>query len=226
MTIDHLGLALFPNLLILRIIGRLSFPIFAYSLVEGYIYTQNRENYFKRLFVFAIVSMIPFAFLVNGFTKFSSTLYVFLYMPQIMFIGHLDIGFTFILGFISLITIDRIKADKRNIFNYIGLILILALAKILGVDYGIYGVLLIILFYIFRGKKQNLIISLFILPITMVHINHLTITTLYQCFAVLSIPIIFALKDNDVNKKVKLPKTFFYVFYPVHITILWIARCI
>ena len=35
MLIDHIGMILFPNIAILRIIGRLAFPIFAYFVAEG-----------------------------------------------------------------------------------------------------------------------------------------------------------------------------------------------
>lgn len=226
MLIDHLGFALFPNLFIMRIIGRLSFPLFAFSLTEGYIYTSNKERYFKRLLIFALVSMIPFAFLFDGLTKFSSTLYVLLHEPLIMFIGHLDIGFTLSLGFISLMIVDRIRLNKRNIINYIYLLLILLFAELIGVDYQVYGVLSIIAFYVFRNNKWYLILSFLVLPITMININHLTTAPLYQIFAVFSIPIIFALKDNNIDKNFKLPRWFFYVFYPVHITILWIIRCL
>jgi len=226
MLIDHLGYSLFPNLLILRVIGRLSFPIFAYSLTEGYIYTKNRDKYFKRLLIFALISMIPYAFLFDGFTKFSTTIYVLSHTPIIMFIGHLDIGFTLSLGFISLMIIDRIKANRRNIFNYIGIILVLAIAKVIGVDYGIYGVLSIMIFYIFRGNKPLLILSFLLLPATMINPQHMSFDPIYQCFAVLSIPIILGLKDKELSKNIKVPRWFFYVFYPLHITILWIIRCL
>lgn len=226
MFIDHLGLSLFPNLLILRIIGRLSYPIFAFSLVEGYIYTRNRNNYFKRLIIFAVVSMLPFSLLMGGVKDFNTAIYIISKEPLKLFIGRLDIGFTLSLGFISLMIVDRIKSDKRNIFNYIGLIFTLILAKVIGVDYGIYGVLSIVLIYICREHKWWLILSFILLPITMININHLSIDPIFQIFAVFSIPIIFALKDNDFAKGVKLPRWFFYVFYPVHIAILWIIRCI
>ena len=44
MTIDHIGMQLFPRVRLLRIIGRLAFPIFAYMIAEGCRYTRNRRG--------------------------------------------------------------------------------------------------------------------------------------------------------------------------------------
>jgi len=44
MTVDHLGFILFPSLIILRIIGRIAFPIFAYMIAEGCRYTKNEKR--------------------------------------------------------------------------------------------------------------------------------------------------------------------------------------
>ena len=46
MTIDHIGVMLFPRMLILRIIGRLALPVFAFMIAEGCKYTRNKKKYF------------------------------------------------------------------------------------------------------------------------------------------------------------------------------------
>ena len=46
MTIDHIGYILFPNLAVLRIIGRLAYPIFAYLIAEGCTYSRHKVKYF------------------------------------------------------------------------------------------------------------------------------------------------------------------------------------
>ena len=58
MTIDHVGVILLPQYPILRIIGRLSFPIFAYMVAEGCHYTHDIKKYAARLFLFAVVVFI------------------------------------------------------------------------------------------------------------------------------------------------------------------------
>jgi len=60
MTIDHIGMQLFPNILMLRIIGRLAFPIFAYMIAEGCTYTKDRRKYLITIAVFAAVCQIVY----------------------------------------------------------------------------------------------------------------------------------------------------------------------
>ena len=61
MVIDHIGAYMLPDLTILRIIGRLSYPIFAYMIAEGFEHTQNRKKY-----LFRMVAMAVFLQLVYG----------------------------------------------------------------------------------------------------------------------------------------------------------------
>ena len=60
MFIDHLGFLVFPNIQILRIIGRLSYPIFAFMLAEGCFYTKNRFRHFYVISLFGIVFQIVY----------------------------------------------------------------------------------------------------------------------------------------------------------------------
>lgn len=63
MVCDHFGDALFSVISPLNFIGRMAFPIFAFQLSEGYIHTKNIKRYLLRIFVFAIISQIPFIYL-------------------------------------------------------------------------------------------------------------------------------------------------------------------
>ena len=65
MAIDHMGLVLFPNLIIFRIIGRLAFPIFAFFIAEGCRYTRNKTKRFLMLFVIGAAFMV-FYYFYNG----------------------------------------------------------------------------------------------------------------------------------------------------------------
>lgn len=58
MVIDHIGVILFPNVLLLRIIGRLSFPLFAFMIAEGAKYTKNKLKYFLGIFILGIICQI------------------------------------------------------------------------------------------------------------------------------------------------------------------------
>lgn len=66
MTIDHIGVAFFPNEPLLRMIGRLAFPIFSYGIAEGCRFTRNKLRYFGGVFLCGAVcalALLP----VDGF---------------------------------------------------------------------------------------------------------------------------------------------------------------
>ena len=46
MTVDHIGYILCPDLVLLRILGRLAYPIFAYLIAEGCTYSKHKAKYF------------------------------------------------------------------------------------------------------------------------------------------------------------------------------------
>ncbi|MBQ7313175.1 MAG: hypothetical protein IJW81_06290, partial [Clostridia bacterium] len=60
MFIDHAGLLLFPQWEIMRIIGRLAFPIYAFCIAEGFRYTKNRKLYFLRVFILGLMCQIVY----------------------------------------------------------------------------------------------------------------------------------------------------------------------
>ena len=60
MFIDHLGNSYFKYTTWMNVIGRIAFPIFAFLISEGYAHTKNLKKYFFRLFLFALISQIPF----------------------------------------------------------------------------------------------------------------------------------------------------------------------
>ena len=57
---SHEGSMLAIAYSVLRLVGRISFPIYAYLIAEGLSYTSNRMKYSLRLFIFALLSEIPF----------------------------------------------------------------------------------------------------------------------------------------------------------------------
>ena len=59
MLTDHVGYIFFPSVMWLRIIGRLGFPLFAYCLAVGFVYTKSVKKYALRLLIFSVVSQ-PF----------------------------------------------------------------------------------------------------------------------------------------------------------------------
>jgi len=186
MTIDHIGWLFFPQLTFLRIMGRIAFPIFAYQITLGYQKTNNIYKYMLRLFVFSIISQIPYAFLTNG----------------------LNIFFTLLIGLIMIYLKDRI--------NTIGGLLPLVLIYFADFDYGIYGLLMIYSFYIFKANKFKSALSMaFLTVIFSVYYNIPT-----QAFSIIALPFIFF----EFKKGITINKYVFYSYYPVHLLTLGLIR--
>jgi hypothetical protein len=201
MTVDHVGAILYPELEILRFIGRLSFPLFAYLLMLGMETTRNIRNYFSRLFVFALISQVPF-FLALDYGPFNS----------------LNIFFTLSAG---LLLIHFFK--KGSVFVIVSLLASL----LLPVDYGIYGIAVIGSMYILKENTKLGVVSLVLLntlfllpwnsqflsiaaiPLILLHKNGSISTT----------------KENAEHYTIPIwRKYFFYTYYPLHLTLLYIIK--
>jgi len=65
MTLDHIGLMLLPGIPVLRILGRLAMPIYAYLIAQGCRYTRSRRRYLSRLFLLGAVCQVVY-YLVDG----------------------------------------------------------------------------------------------------------------------------------------------------------------
>ena len=130
----------------LRLIGRISFPIYCFLLVEGFLHTKNIKKYAIRLGLFAIISEIPFdlAFCGEIFN---------LSMQNVFF--TLLIGLCTLWGMKSLENLHQNQAPFRILVALTGMIL----AEFLQTDYSAFGILLIVLIYIFKDnrKKQSIV---------------------------------------------------------------------
>ncbi len=60
MLIDHVGLILFPQFAIFRILGRISFPLFAFMIAEGCRYTKNKLKHFLMIFGLGILCQLAY----------------------------------------------------------------------------------------------------------------------------------------------------------------------
>ncbi|MEI7452267.1 MAG: TraX family protein [Candidatus Falkowbacteria bacterium] len=200
MLVDHVGRVFFQNILLFDIIGRLSFPLFAYCLALGAGYTKNFKKYFLRLLAFAIISQPIYSLLFNR--------------P----LTQLNVIFTLLFG---LIAIYALREKKYFLFaaTLIG-------SYFLAADYGLDGVLLILIFYIFKDKLNILLavsfawLVLYFVPLAKPDFYLGNVGLSVAGFAVFSL-IFIALKTNF---KIKLNKYFFYIFYPAHLALLYLIR--
>lgn len=215
MLIDHTGALLFPKVRILRVIGRLAFPIFAYFISEGYIKTSNVKKYQKRLLVFALISQIPF------YLAFKNVLY-------------LNIFFTLFLGLYAIKVYD--EKGSISIIWIIGI-----LAQIINTDYGLYGVFTIYFFYKYHedfktmAKKQVFLNVIFVSVIFLITIlsafnkgkdgTWIFMTLIGVSMQAVSLVSLFFIKRYN-GERGRSMKYLFYGFYPVHLMILWMIKSI
>lgn len=222
MFCDHFGDAFIGHYNFLNLIGRTAFPIFAFQISEGYIHTRSVKKYFIRLFLFALISQIPFYLFIQKFLPTSMSL--------------LNIFFTLLLGLLCIITYNSFvnvknKELQYKVFNIelkkiIGIVLALFVAyvgSLLKVDYGFWGIIVIFAFYLFKDNKLAMIISyicLCIIRYGIFIIQHgLHIQYVYLCIATI-FPIIFiALYNGKQGYKIKY---LLYLFYPLHLLLLYL----
>lgn len=188
-----------------RLIGRIAFPIYCFLLVEGFFHTHDRRKYMARMAVFALISEFPFdlAFQVKGKQLKIEELF-----------SYQNVMITLLLGLILMYIYEWIKMKylmQPLIFNTLGVIVIVGIgsvAQLLKTDYGMGGILLILIFYMFRGKKLWIFLGS-----TIVLVFFINILELAGLIAFLPI----FLYNGERGPKVKYA---FYAFYPVHLFIL------
>lgn len=214
MLIDHIGKVFFDGNIICVALGRISFPIFAFFIAEGFFHTSNRKKYLLTLIIFAIISQIPYAMCFGLF--------------------KLNVLFTFVISISLLFLIDFIRDSKSSIEKILLIITIISILIIVTIfayfdifDYGICGVLLPIILYIFRDKnlcKYLLFVFLMILLVLESIIpNGISIRTCIQLFSLFDI--ILLLMYNGDKGRLNL-KYLFYLTYPLHLIIIAIIQVI
>ncbi|MDF2673199.1 MAG: conjugal transfer protein TraX, partial [Clostridiales bacterium] len=102
MFIDHVGYMFFPGQMLYRTIGRLAFPIFAYQIAIGYSKTSNLKKYVERLFIFALITQIPYSFF-NSELSFNPLHFnvLFMFLAAIAVVYIYDLGVLKIKSFIE-----------------------------------------------------------------------------------------------------------------------------
>lgn len=221
MLIDHVGAVLvepivmgsvYPQMLttkqwvnlyyILRGAGRIAFPIFCFLLVEGFAHTRNRLKYLRNLCIFAVISEVPFDL---GIARVPFTL------------QYQNVFCTLALGLIAIWVIEYIetKCIERNIASktseWISLLPALVIAIVAegaNTDYGAVGILVICIFYRYRQKKTLGAMIVWV------------ILTLFSWLEVFCLPSVLTIKLYN-GERGRQHKYFFYVFYPLHLIILY-----
>lgn len=205
MTIDHIGSHLLPQFSILRIIGRLAFPIFAYMIAEGCRYTKNRKKYLLTIAILALIFQLVYYFALHS-------------LYQCIFV-------TFTLSIANIFAIDKAKSQPKHIPIAAGVFaftvfLTVFMPKILPgfkVDYRIFGTFLPVLIYFGRNKWEKLLL----LTIGLIMLSGTGATV--QWYSLLTVPILALY--NGKRGKINM-KNFFYIYYPAHLVAIYFIKFI
>ncbi len=245
-----------PVYLALRIAGRLAFPIFAFYIVKGFSRTSNPGKYIIRMACWAVISHFAIAAAGVAAGRQSSlfdiswTNVMVLFTFAIIMLAGYDIAMRSYHDMVASMTLAcdppaKIKDPRYDVkvnpggltmaprLGIIGgILMILAsfwFVDILNADYGVYGLLMILLINISYSAEDNkvcmpiLVLSLLLLNAAYVVLGLLAGEkpdfTLIQTISVLAV-LLFNIVPESRKKPSFMSKYFFYLYYPAHIVVL------
>lgn len=199
---------------ILRTIGRISFPIFCFLIVEGFFHTKDAVKYNIRLAIFALLSEVPFDLSLFG---------------KVFETSHQNIFFTLAIGLFAIIVFHKLRFNMTLAAFMIVLLAAIA-AEMINTDYGAFGVLLIFVFYFFRDKPLQRFLAFVVLCIVNVVYTYVQMGYGFHPMMIAAIipallPVLSLIPIHIYNgERGNQPKYFFYLFYPLHLLILYFIR--
>ena len=211
MLLDHAGILLFPRVRLLRILGRIAFPIFAFMIAEGCRYTRTKLRYFLMVFGLGAVCQLVYYFAsgdtyLNILLTFSCSI-LLIYLMQAA--GRVQ---------------DWKKQFLWSALFAAGIVLAVGLDQFLTIDYGFWGIMTPVFAAFSQGKGKTgsklpvlmLLVGLLFLAADMGGIQH---------YSLLAVPVLLLYSGKRGKANMKY---FFYIFYPVHLAVLqgiaWLVR--
>lgn len=193
---------------LLRTVGRIAFPIYCFLLSEGARYTHNPKRYGLRLLIAALLSELPYDLDFYGELNWQ----------------HQNVMVTLLIGFILL----QVMGKYAGFLTKLLLVLpFAAMAEWLHTDYGAEGIFVIAVFALTREVPNKHLLQFFLLwfvfsPDHRMMFNWLDAFSIsIQEWAVLAVlPI--ALYDGRKTTRSKTIQWAFYLFYPVHLLMLYL----
>lgn len=192
MTADHIGAVFFPEIPLLRWIGRLAMPVLCFFIGEGLRHTRSPRRYLLRLTGFALLSELPFDLAFYGGIEW----------------GHQNVYFTLTLGLLALWAIQ-----SRGMEGWLLALTAALAAELLGCDYGMYGVLLILLLDRFHSARSEQLAAAALLNLAFFGLQT-------QTLSLIALPLLWLYN----GKRGRDDRRLFYLYYPAHLCVLGILR--
>ena len=223
MLCDHLWGTIVPGNDWLTCLGRISFPIFAFLIVEGYFHTSNLKKYVNRLLLFALLSEIPFNLAMGS---------------RIIYPFHQNVLWTFLIAMYMIAMTERAKERGGGLWaaavGIAAVILGMLLGTVAMVDYFGAGVAMVMLFYFARGRRWYHFAlqaaGMYYLNVEMLKGLYYPVTLFghefefyQQSLALLALIPIWLYRGRQGHHS-KAFRFACYAFYPVHMLILAAVR--
>jgi len=214
MTVDHVGLVLFPTMPVLRQIGRLAFPIFAFMIAEGCAHTRNALRYFLNVLVLAVVCQTAYTLAMGSW---------FLCVPV-----------SFAIAIALVLALSQWKKalfgdslPRKLLWGTVflgGVGAVWLLNRAVTLDYGFWGCMMPVGASLFR-RTQNMPPALEKLDRNLVHVLAMAVFMVplalhlgtWQWWSMLALPFLKLYSGKRGKYKMKY---FFYIFYPAHLLVI------
>lgn len=232
MIIDHIGCFFYYSMsyekyYMLRAVGRISMPIFAFLIFQGFKHTSNLKKYITRVFLLASITQI-----LNIILGLSVKHLVPNY--QIEFYKTFNSVFSFAIGLIILYLLDKVIEKRKEIklmdfiLSIFGIVLLFSLFFIFEVDYGILVPILLICFYTYnillekpdsiidskKNKSINIILKAFFIMLGVIIVG--IFSKNIESFGIIALIVILLYN----GKKGKNLGRLFYLLYPLQYLVL------
>lgn len=200
-----------------RAVGRIAFVLFAFMAAEGFRHTHSTGRYLLRLGIFALISEVPFDLAFYG---------------KIFYIDKQNVYFTLYLGVLALCFIEKFKGEL--LIQISGVVICCMAASVLKTDYMFMGILLIVAFYVCRKSFWYQLISgsaALYFGIVMVYVvRYWSRGYTLKKYLSLGVSELYGLAAfgfiyyYNGKKGRQLPKAFYYLFYPLHLLLLYFIK--
>ena len=188
---------------IFRILGRFAFPIYCFLLIEGIRHTRDWRKYALRLFLFALLSEIPFDM------AFRHTFFEY---------GHQNVYFTLFLGLLPVVYLQRSKQEKPLRYLYyaamVGISACLA-HWVFHCDYRAGGIVQIGIFGLLSDTTTDRLRNL-VLGVAGILACCLILRSTTETYALLSL-LLISCYNGKKGPSGEILKYTFYIIYPVHL---------
>ncbi|MBR2715406.1 MAG: hypothetical protein IKB73_04275 [Ruminococcus sp.] len=215
MFIDHLGVVLFPEYELMRIVGRLAYPIFAYFIAQGCRYTKNKLRRFLNVFILGVICEAVYVLFMGSY------------------FGNILLTFSVSIILIYVVSKARCEYAKNRLYGgfYFALFAILLTAtgfycKYVGLDYGFFGVMspvvLTMLDKNFSNTEKSLWynsqeFSLLLFTCSLILIAVFENLPYYQMYSLLAVLLLMMYNGKKGKYSFKYG---FYLFYPLHLLLI------